>query len=69
MDQHIKPEGWHNWNKPHAQQTTFYAEYNSSGPGASKNRVEWAKKLSKKDTKNFSLENVLKGSDNWVPTF
>lgn len=69
MDQHIKPEGWHNWNKPHAQQTTFYAEYNSSGPGASKNRVEWAKKLSKKDTENFSLENVLKGSDNWVPTF
>jgi pectin methylesterase-like acyl-CoA thioesterase len=69
MDQHIKPEGWDNWNKPHAQQTTFYAEYNSSGPGASKNRVEWAKKLSKKDTENFSLENVLKGSDNWVPTF
>ncbi len=23
----IKPEGWHNWNKPDAEKTTFFAEY------------------------------------------
>jgi len=67
MDKHIKPEGWHNWNKPIAEQTTFYAEYNSSGPGASINRVNWAKKISKKDSETFTLENVLKGADNWIP--
>jgi len=67
MDKHIKPEGWHNWNKPNAEQTTFYAEYNSSGPGASKKRVKWAKKLSEKESKNYNKETILKGSDNWIP--
>ncbi|MFG6685816.1 pectinesterase family protein [Mariniflexile sp. HNIBRBA6329] len=67
MEKHIKPEGWHNWGKPNAEQTTFYAEYNSSGPGASNTRVGWAKKLSEEETKTFSLENVLKGTDNWIP--
>ncbi|MEN3323185.1 pectinesterase family protein [Mariniflexile soesokkakense] len=67
MDKQIKPEGWHNWGKTNAQQTTFYAEYNSSGPGASNKRVDWAKKLSKKESETFTLENVLKGYDNWIP--
>ncbi len=67
MDKLIKPEGWHNWNKPNAEQTTFYAEYNSSGPGASDKRVPWAKKLSKAESETFTAENVLKGSDNWIP--
>jgi len=67
MDKLIKPEGWHNWNKPNAEETAFYAEYNSTGPGASNKRVPWAKKLSKEESKMFSRENVLKGSDNWIP--
>ncbi|MEL0455849.1 pectinesterase family protein [Flavobacteriaceae bacterium SZ-1-7] len=67
MDNHIKPEGWHNWGKPHAEETTFYAEYNSTGPGASNKRVNWGKKLSKKDIDSFSKENVLKGLDDWIP--
>ncbi|KAA5827985.1 pectin methylesterase [Algibacter amylolyticus] len=69
MDKHVKLEGWHNWNKQHAEQTTFYAEYNSLGPGASKNRVKWAKQLTKKESKAFTLENVLAGSDVWIPKF
>lgn len=69
MENHIKTEGWHNWGKPNAEQTTFYAEYNSSGPGASSNRVKWAKKISKEEIKNLTLEEVLKGSDNWIPKF
>uniref|UniRef100_UPI0040479F1C pectinesterase family protein n=1 Tax=Mariniflexile sp. TaxID=1979402 RepID=UPI0040479F1C len=67
MDKHIKPEGWHNWGKPNAEQTVFYAEYNSIGAGASNHRVKWAKKLSKKESEVFTLENVLKGSDNGIP--
>jgi len=67
MDKLIKPEGWHNWNKPQAEETTFYAEYNTSGPGASKERVKWAKQLSKEKAMHFSKENVLQGADNWMP--
>ncbi|MFL1013449.1 pectinesterase family protein [Flavisericum labens] len=67
MDHHIKPEGWHNWGKPHAEETTFYAEHNSYGPGASKTRVNWAKKISRKDLSRFNKEKVLGGTDNWNP--
>jgi pectin methylesterase-like acyl-CoA thioesterase len=28
----IKPEGWHNWDKPEAEKNAFFAEYNNSGP-------------------------------------
>ncbi|WP_439131547.1 pectinesterase family protein [Polaribacter sp.] len=68
LDKHIKPEGWHNWNKPKAETTSFYAEYNSKGPGASNNRVNWAKELSENRAKFLTKENVLKGSDNWIPS-
>ena len=67
MDKHIKPEGWHNWNKPNAEITTFYAEYNSSGPGASEKRVEWEKKLNKESVKKYTKKKVLKGLDDWNP--
>lgn len=67
LDKHIKPEGWHNWGKPNAEQTTFYAEYNSVGPGKSDNRVDWAKKISQKESKLYTLGNVVKGDDNWDP--
>ncbi|KJD31092.1 pectin methylesterase [Tamlana nanhaiensis] len=65
----IKPEGWHNWGKPHAEVTTFYAEYKSTGAGASKKRVKWAKKITKKDLENFSIKNVLGGDDDWNSEF
>ena len=43
---HIRPEGWHDWNKPHARRTAFYGEYASEGPGAAGPRVGWAHRLS-----------------------
>jgi pectinesterase len=68
MGAHIKSEGWHNWNKENAERNTFYAEYNSFGPGASKEkRVKWAKLLTKEEVKEYSIENVLKGNDGWNP--
>jgi pectin methylesterase-like acyl-CoA thioesterase len=68
MDKHIKPEGWHNWKKPHAEKTAFYAEYNSSGPGANaKSRVKWSKQLSEEKASHYTVENILKGSDGWNP--
>ncbi len=65
MGKLIKPEGWHNWGKPNAEETSFYAEYNSKGPGANrKNRVVWSKQLDEIDIENYSPEKVLSG---WIP--
>src|SRR5437763_1654856 len=47
MGTHIRPEGWDNWRNPENEKTARYAEYNSSGPGASPGtRVAWSKQLS-----------------------
>lgn len=62
----IKPEGWHNWSKPDAEKTTFYAELNSKGSGAdASKRVSWSYQLKKSDRKKYTAENILKGKDNW----
>lgn len=61
MDGHILPEGWHNWGKPQAEKTSFYAEYGSSGPGAAtrEERVRWAHFLKEKDLDRYTAEAVL----------
>ena len=62
----IKPEGWHNWNKPEAEKTTFYGEFNSKGIGSNvKERVSWSHQLSKKEAEEYSIKNILSGNDNW----
>lgn len=69
MDKHIVKEGWHNWNNTANEQTALYAEYNSSGPGADKEgRVKWAKRLTAKQRKKYTAENILKGYDKWSPS-
>lgn len=66
IDNTIKPEGWHNWKKPEAEKTTFYAEYNSKGEGAKlEKRASWSHQLSKKEVKEYSIKNILSGNDNW----
>ncbi|ALJ00091.1 pectinesterase family protein [Rufibacter tibetensis] len=66
---HIRPEGWHNWNKPDAEKTTLYAEYKSKGPGAAPDkRVGWSKQLSRKEAKKYKPELVLAGQDKWNPS-
>lgn len=68
MDRHIKPEGWHDWDRPQARQTAYYAEYNSKGPGAHKGkRVAWAKTLDREGAKAYTVENILGGTDGWNP--
>ena len=68
MSEVVRPEGWNNWKKPEAETTTFYAEYHSTGPGAHPDaRVKWAKQLTAEQAKKYSLENVLRGADNWKP--
>ncbi|KAA2222847.1 pectinesterase family protein [Chryseobacterium sediminis] len=62
----IKPEGWHNWSKPDAEKTTFYAEFNSKGSGAHiSKRVPWSHQLTKEERKKYTTEIILKGNDRW----
>lgn len=64
---HIKEEGWHDWNKKEAQNTVFYAEYQSKGAGANKEkRVSWSHQLTQEEAKEYTLEKVL---GNWKPDF
>jgi pectinesterase len=70
MGAHIKNEGWHNWNRIEAENTTFYAEYNSFGPGGDMDaRVEWSKRLTEEEVNEYAIANVLRGKDNWNPSF
>lgn len=68
---HILPDGWHNWRKPEAEKTAFYAEYGNYGPGAeTKDRVKWSHQLKKKDLADYSFEKVMyQSSDSkaWNP--
>lgn len=68
MSKVVKPEGWHNWSKPNAEKTAFYAEYHSTGAGANPQaRVAWSKQLTDSEAAKYSLQQVLGGKDNWNP--
>lgn len=61
LGKHIKPEGWHNWNKPEVEQTAYYAEYQSKGPGAAPtHRVAWSHQLTHEEASKYTLENIFK---------
>lgn len=61
----IRPEGWHNWGKKEAEQTTTYVEYNNTGPGATPDmRVKWSAQLNKEEYENYKLEAIFNG---WIP--
>jgi pectinesterase len=68
MSAAVRPEGWHNWNKPHAEATTFYAEFDSTGPGANDAaRVKWARSLTAEQVAAMTPAVVLRGDDGWNP--
>lgn len=61
LGSHISPKGWDNWNKKDAEKTVFFAEYGNHGKGAVlDSRVNYAKQLSKKESRKFAKENILK---------
>ncbi len=67
LDKQIKEEGWHNWKKPDAEKTAFYAEYKSTGPGANAaKRVTWSKQLTDLEAAQYTVENILSGQDGWM---
>ena len=68
IGKHILPEAWHNWSKPEAETTSFYAEYKCTGEGApTKNRVLWSHQLTASQAKKYTVKNIL-DSDSSVAT-
>lgn len=60
--EHILPEGWHNWSRPEAEKTTFYAEYNNKGPGAKTDkRVPWSHQLTQQQAAEYTPEKIFAG--------
>lgn len=57
---HIRPEGFHDWNKPQAHQTVFYAEAGSRGPGAIGERAPFARRLSEEEAAGFTYEAFMR---------
>lgn len=72
MGDHIVKEGWNPWKGdkmfPEKEKTAYYAEYNSTGEGASpKTRVVWSHQLTKKEAKKYEIATILQGCDHWNP--
>ncbi|MEP4534710.1 MAG: pectinesterase family protein [Cyclobacteriaceae bacterium] len=62
---HIESRGWNNWGSTEKEKTVCYAEYANIGSGASiKNRVSWAKQLTKKEASAYNLKEIFRG---WNP--
>lgn len=68
MAEVVRPEGWHNWDKPYRETTSRYAEFGSTGPGANpQGRVPWARKLTEEQAREITIQKVLAGKDGWNP--
>jgi len=68
MSNAVQPPGWSDWGKPETHATARYAEFHSTGPGASATgRVEWSKQLSGDEAIRITAEKVLGGTDGWNP--
>ena len=70
LGSHILPEGWDPWTGdqmfPNKERTTYYAEYQSTGPGAApSNRVQWSHQLTEKEFEKYTLDNIFKTESDW----
>ncbi len=67
MGRHIRPEGWHHWQKER-QKTARYMEYGNSGEGAATDRrATWTRQLTKKEAAKITMEEVFSINDKWTP--
>lgn len=69
LGKHIRSEGWDPWKGdkmfPDKDKTAFYAEYKNVGPGSDvSKRVVWSKQLTKKESKQYTMKNIL---GDWNP--
>lgn len=67
LGSHIRPEGWHHWQKER-EQTARYMEYNNSGEGAkTDSRAAWTHSLTKKEAAKITMDEVFGLNDKWTP--
>jgi pectinesterase len=60
IGEHIKPEGWSNWNNTESYKTARYAEYKNYGPSADPlKRVNWSRQLSDEEVKEYNVQKFL----------
>jgi pectinesterase len=65
IGQHIKPEGWSNWNQTDNYKTTRYSEYKNFGASADPSkRISWSKQLTDEEANAITIKNVF---GNWNP--
>lgn len=68
LDAHIKPCGFHNWDKPESEGASYFAEYQTTGEGATpESRLKWSHALSAEDASLYTKEAVLQGENHWTP--
>jgi pectinesterase len=68
----LNPAGWNNWSNPANEATAYFAESNSSGPGASPTtRVPWSHQLTRAQAAKFLpapfLAGPPSGTTHWNP--
>jgi pectinesterase len=69
MSEVVRPEGWHDWDRPLREKTVRYGERGSTGPGgAPGSRVAWARQLTAEQGSELTVESVLGGADGWRPS-
>jgi len=71
MGAQIEPAGWREWRpgETHSLETAFYAEYNSTGPGAHPDeRDPHTVRLAAGVAARFETEPFLAGRDGWDPS-
>ncbi|MDD5935382.1 MAG: pectinesterase family protein [Clostridiales bacterium] len=72
LGDHIRDEGWCDWNKPEAHETILYAEYHNTGAGADgvarQKRASFSRQLTDEEALNYTKERVLRGKDGWIPS-
>ena len=62
----LNPAGWDHWGKVSNEATAYYAEYGSTGPGASPDtRAKWAHTLTQEQSRQFLPGTFLRGADGW----
>jgi hypothetical protein len=68
IDAPLHPEGWREWTpgKTETYKTAYFAEYNSTGPGANcASRISWSHQLTAAEAKKWGLENFFKDRS-WI---
>jgi polygalacturonase len=70
LGEQIDPAGWREWHpgETHSIETAFYAEFNSTGPGARlEQRDTHSHLLTAEQAAQFAPSVFLRGSDHWDP--